>query len=82
MLYFYSLKRIKLIDHGDWCDPEVIYKNKSYNYFDFEDALYDYFKNYEYINIMSFRDFIKNNKRLCYQIINEQLNDFKEYDED
>lgn len=78
---FYSLKRIKFIYHGDWSDPEAIYKGKSYNYYDFEDVLFSYFEDCGFLGDIKFKDFIKNNKNLCYLIINENLGGFKEYGE-
>ena len=42
--YFYDIEGIEYIGHGDWADPELAYKGKTYNYYDLEDALYDDFK--------------------------------------
>ena len=73
-MHFYSLKRIKIINHGEWSDPEVKYKGKSYNYYDFEDLLFNYYKdNQDIYYKLSFEKFIKENKTLCYDLINENI---------
>lgn len=41
---FYGIEGIALIGHGGWCDPELYYKGKSYNYYDVEDALWSEFQ--------------------------------------
>lgn len=77
---FYSLKRIKFINHGEWSDPEVKYKGKSYNYYDFEDLLFNYYKDYQDIYYkLSFEEFIKENKSLCYDLINDNIQYFRSY---
>ena len=40
---FYGISKVKYIGHGDWADPEVIYKRYSFNYWDVEDALWNAF---------------------------------------
>ena len=32
------------VSHGEWSDPEIIYKGKSINYYDAEDGLYYYYE--------------------------------------
>lgn len=41
---FYGIEGIALISHGGWCDPELYYKGKSYNYYDVEDAMWGEFQ--------------------------------------
>ena len=40
---FYGISKVKFLYHGQWADPEIIYKNHSFNYYDLEGALWDYF---------------------------------------
>lgn len=43
MNLYRNCKDVYLIDHGDRGDPELLYKNKYYNYWQVEDALwYDF----------------------------------------
>lgn len=37
---FYGVPDVHLIWHGQWSDPELLYKEKLYNYYDIEDCLY------------------------------------------
>lgn len=80
---FYNLKRVKFIYHGDWCDPEVIYKRKSYNYYDFEECLYNCYENEmeetEEEKQVTFEKWISNNKSLCYELLNDLISYIKEY---
>ena len=63
-----------------WSDPEVKYKGKSYNYYDFEDLLFNYYKDYQDIYYkLSFEQFIKENKSLCYDLINDNIQYFRRY---
>ena len=43
MKQYRNFKEIGYIYHGEWCDPELIYKNKSLNYWDIEDMFYNDF---------------------------------------
>lgn len=37
---FYGISKVKFEYHGEWSDPEVIYKRYSFNYWDVENALW------------------------------------------
>ena len=37
---FYGIPKIYMIWHGQWSDPEIMYKEKLYNYWDIEGAFY------------------------------------------
>ena len=39
--YFYGIYGIKFVWHGEWSDPEIIWHNKSFNYYDLETPLYE-----------------------------------------
>lgn len=39
--YFYGIRGIEFIYHGDWSDPELIWHKKSFNYYDVEMPLWD-----------------------------------------
>ena len=82
MQHFYSLKRIKYIYHGDWSDPELIYKKKHLNYYDVENILYEDFMDLLINNLnngYNFIDWIKHNKTHCYDLINDSIEYLKEY---
>ena len=68
-----GLKKIKFIYHGNWSDPELIYKKRSFNYYDIENLLYDEFKSYdpEDTTDQDFNKWILKNKNHCYNLINE-----------
>ena len=42
--YFYGIYGIRYIWHGSWADPEIIWHNKSFNYYDLETPLYEIYK--------------------------------------
>lgn len=81
---FYGIPGVKYISHGEWSDPEVEYKGYTFNYWDVEDSLYDLFKQefepYEddlYVSrdtgeVLSFEDWLNQNKDLVYG----ELDDF------
>lgn len=37
--YFYGIYGIRFINRGDWNDPEIIWHNRTYNYYDLEESL-------------------------------------------
>ena len=39
--YFYGIYGIRMIWHGAWSDPELIWHGKSFNYYDVEIPLYE-----------------------------------------
>lgn len=39
--YFYGIYVIQFISHGSWSDPELIWHNKSFSYYDVENALWE-----------------------------------------
>ena len=38
--YFYGIRGIQFIWHGEWSDPELIWHGKSFNYYDIETPLW------------------------------------------
>ncbi|WP_300924534.1 hypothetical protein [uncultured Clostridium sp.] len=46
----YRGTKVKLIYHGDWNDPELVYNGRSYNYYDVENALWNDYINDNYID--------------------------------
>lgn len=36
---FYNLPDVYVISHGEWADPEIVYNNRTYNYWDVDDTL-------------------------------------------
>lgn len=40
---FYGISKVKFVSHGEWSDPEVIYKRYSFNYWEVENTLWGYF---------------------------------------
>ena len=39
--YFYGIKGIEFVWNGEWNDPTIIYKGKTYNYYMLENTLFD-----------------------------------------
>ena len=90
---FYGIPGIKFISHGEWSDPEVEYKGYTFNYWDVEDSLYDLFKQefepYEddlYVSkdtgeVLSFEDWLNQNKDLVYGELDDFVA-FSKYDYD
>lgn len=37
--YFCGICGIYVVSHGEWADPEIIWRGKSFNYYDVVDAL-------------------------------------------
>lgn len=42
--YFYGIYGIEMIWHGCWCDPELVWHGKSFNYYHIEAPLYEEYK--------------------------------------
>lgn len=42
--YFYGIYGMQLISHGAWCDPEIVWHGKSFNYYDVETPLWEDFR--------------------------------------
>lgn len=42
--YFYGIRGIHFVYHGEWADPELIWHGKSFNYFDVENSLWELFQ--------------------------------------
>lgn len=42
--YFYGIRGIRFIWHGEWADPELIWREKSFNYYDLEMPLWEAYK--------------------------------------
>ena len=40
---YYGISKVKYVGHGEWSDPEVIYRRYSFNYWDVEEMLWSYF---------------------------------------
>ena len=76
--YFYGIYGIKLIWHGEWADPELVWHGKSFNYYDIEMPLWnDYVADCEYFgNVPNDDDFslwVKNNARLAREYLQNLL---------
>lgn len=66
---FFGISEIDYIYHGDWCDPEVRYKNELFNYYDLEDTLYD---SYLEENIeKTFKEWVIENKEIVFVILDD-----------
>ena len=44
MANYLGIKGVKFIYHGEWSDPEIIYKDRAFNVRDVEDMLWDEFQ--------------------------------------
>lgn len=73
--YYYGLRDVELVWHGEWSDPELIYKGYGFNYYDIDMCLYD-----DYIedrnannNVVSFKEWIKDNAYLAYDYLDNLL---------
>ena len=42
--YFYGIYAIYFIYHGDWNDPEIIWRGHTFNYYEIEDTFYEIWK--------------------------------------
>ena len=42
--YFYGIYGIRMIWHGEWSDPELLWHGKSFNYYDVETPLWHEYK--------------------------------------
>lgn len=76
--WFYGIYGIEIIWHGAWSDPELIWHNKSFNYFDVENTLYSYYKedcneNGETVNDDIFPAWVKKNAYLAREILQNLL---------
>ena len=40
---FYGISKVKYVPHGEWADPEVIYRGRSFNYWEVENTLWSWF---------------------------------------
>lgn len=76
--WFYGIYGIEMVWHGSWADPELIWHNKSFNYFDVENTLYSYYKedcgeNGETVNDDVFGAWVKKNAYLAREILQNLL---------
>ena len=44
MRNYRGIRGIEFVWHGAWADPELKYKNRLFNYWDIEEAIFDEFK--------------------------------------
>lgn len=58
--YWYGIKNIQFISHGEWADPELYYRGKLYNAVEVEDDLYYQYQHSE--SSLSFEDWIRANE--------------------
>lgn len=42
--YFYGIYGIKYIYHGEWADPELVWHQRSFNYYDLENTLWSIYQ--------------------------------------
>lgn len=79
MANYRGIPNIKFVWHGDWADPELIYKGHSFNYWDLEDALWgDYVEqecegNADKGNDNEFNSWIKKNIDYVYGYLNDWI---------
>ena len=85
MANFYGIPGIEFISHGEWSDPEIVYENFSFNYWDVEDTLYgifteefepydadeELFVSKETGELLSFEDWVKQEKGLVYDELDD-----------
>jgi hypothetical protein len=79
--YFYGIYGIRFISHGAWSDPELIWHNKSFNYYDVENSLWELFRedcreNGTEPNENIFPAWVKKNAHLAREIL-QTLLDYK-----
>lgn len=82
---FYNVPGVEFIYHGDMSDPEVRYKNRLFNYWDLEDALYEQYieEGNPRINSPScddkqFRDWIADDPDMVYGYLDDWIMSLKE----
>lgn len=73
--YFYGIRGIEFIYHGEWSDPELIWHKKSFNYFDLENALFDCYKdeNGDAAPVDNFPAWVKKNANLARDFLQNLL---------
>lgn len=74
----WGIQEIDFIYHGDWCDPEVRYKDELFNYYDLEEALYD-----SYLGEnpkKTFNEWIVENKEVAFEILDDFISNNKEFE--
>lgn len=73
--YFYGIYGIRLIWHGNWSDPEIIWHNKSFNYYDLETPLYETYLEeiQEGYTTLDFEIWVKKNAYLAREILQNLL---------
>lgn len=73
---FFGILEIDFIYHGDWCNPEVRYKDELFNYYDLEETLYDLYlgENTE----KSFEEWVVENKEIAFGVLDDISNNSKE----
>jgi len=73
MKSYLCLQDVKFLYHGDWADPELVYKNKYFNYYSIEQCLLDDYKE-EHPKDIDCKNFdkwaIKNNYKVYDYLIN------------
>ncbi|WP_406044103.1 hypothetical protein [Succinimonas sp.] len=42
--WFYGIRGIQFISHGEWADPELIWHGRSFNYYDIEMPLWEVYR--------------------------------------
>ena len=39
--YYFGIKELEIISHGCWADPEIMFEESFFNYYDFDEFIYD-----------------------------------------
>lgn len=79
MANYRGIKDIKFVWHGEWADPELIYKGHSFNYWEVEDALWGEYVEQECKgkadkgNDYEFASWLKKNTDYVYGYLNDWI---------
>lgn len=80
MKCYCGIPEIKFVWHGEWSDPELIYKNHSFNYYDLENPLWEDYRvecaacgvNADDV-VHAFPEWVKENKYTAFEYLDNLL---------
>ena len=71
---WYGIEGIHLIWHGEWSDPELLYKGKLFNYWDIDEGMYSIFQEETGLNDTDeYNEWMTNNKETVINYLDDVI---------
>lgn len=75
---YYGIYPLRFVYHGEWADPEIVYKGHTFNYWNVENFLWEICK--EEDPDAFFEDWVHTNKKRIKEYLNELI-ELSKFDE-